>query len=424
VRVSENRFIHQLPGRSLRTIIAALLLLGFVHLLAAQTNDDWQPQVRKDVENQHIDAALAIVDQRLADTPEDLEAHGWRGRLLSWKGRWSEGEAEYRFVLDKVPNDAEILTGLSDVLLWQKKYTEALQTLDQARKILPSDPEILSRRARVLALLGRTPEARSEYQQTLLFDTQNTDARTGLDSLRANTKHELRIGEDVDVFNYADAGQTQGVSLISRWNQRWSTVFGVSTYQRFDQDAVKFLASTAFHLTARDWFSVGSAVANSQNVVPTNEAFFEYGHAFRIENRWVQGLESSYQQHWFWYQGAHVLTLDTSQIVYLPHDWTWSLNVTGARTGFLGTPVDWTPSGWTKLGFPLQRRVTGNVLFGVGSENFAQIDQIGRFSAHTFGGGLAYQFAARQDIKGYVARQNRTQGQIDTSFGLSYGIRF
>jgi tetratricopeptide (TPR) repeat protein len=424
VRVSENRFIHQLPGRSLRTIIAALLLLGFVHLLAAQTNDDWQPQVRKDVENQHIDAALAIVDQRLADTPEDLEAHGWHGRLLSWKGRWSEGEAEYRFVLDKVPNDAEILTGLSDVLLWQKKYTEALQTLDQARKILPSDPEILSRRARVLALLGRTPEARSEYQQTLLFDTQNTDARTGLDSLRANTKHELRIGEDVDVFNYADAGQTQGVSLISRWNQRWSTVFGVSTYQRFDQDAVKFLASTAFHLTARDWFSVGSAVANSQNVVPTNEAFFEYGHAFRIENRWVQGLESSYQQHWFWYQGAHVLTLDTSQIVYLPHDWTWSLNVTGARTGFLGTPVDWTPSGWTKLGFPLQRRVTGNVLFGVGSENFAQIDQIGRFSAHTFGGGLAYQFAARQDIKGYVARQNRTQGQIDTSFGLSYGIRF
>ena len=424
MRVSENRFIHQLPGRSLRTIIAALLLLGFVHLLAAQTNDDWQPQVRKDVENQHIDAALAIVDQRLADTPEDLEAHGWRGRLLSWKGRWSEGEAEYRFVLDKVPNDAEILTGLSDVLLWQKKYTEALQTLDQARKILPSDPEILSRRARVLALLGRTPEARSEYQQTLLFDTQNTDARTGLDSLRANTKHELRIGEDVDVFNYADAGQTQGVSLISRWNQRWSTVFGVSTYQRFDQDAVKFLASTAFHLTARDWFNVGSAVANSQNVVPTNEAFFEYGHAFRIENRWVQGLESSYQQHWFWYQGAHVLTLDTSQIVYLPHDWTWSLNVTGARTGFLGTPVDWTPSGWTKLGFPLQRRVTGNVLFGVGSENFAQIDQIGRFSAHTFGGGLAYQFAARQDIKGYVARQNRTQGQIDTSFGLSYGIRF
>ena len=424
MKVSENRFIHQLPGLSLKTVIAAFLIVGFVHLLAAQTTDEWQPQVRREVESQHIDAALAIVDQRLADAPEDWEAHGWRGRLLAWKGRWSEGEAEYRLVLDKVPNDPESLTGLSDVLLWQKEYTEALQTLDQARKISPSDPEILSRRARVLALLGRTPEARSEYQQTLLFDPQNSDARTGLDGLRENTKHELRIGEDVDVFNYANAGQTQGASLSSRWNQRWSTVLGVRTYQRFGQDAVKFLASTAFHFTARDWFTVGSAVANRQSVVPTNEAFFEYGHAFRIENRWVHGLESSYQQHWFWYQGAHVLTLNTSQIIYLPHEWTWSLNVTGARSRFVGTPIGWTPSGWTKLGFPLQRRVTGNVFFGVGSENFAQIDQIGRFSAHTFGGGLRYQFAARQDITGYVARQYRTHGLIDTSFGLNYGIRF
>jgi tetratricopeptide (TPR) repeat protein len=395
-----------------------------VQFLAAQTADDWQAEVRKNVENQHVDAALAIVDQRLTDAPEDLEAHGWRGRLLGWKGRWSEGEAEYKLVLDKVPDDTEMLTGLSDVLLWQRKYAEALQTLDQARKISPSDPEILSRRARVLALLGRTGEARSEYQQTLLFDTHNADARTGLDSLSENTKHELRVGDDVDLFSYADAGQTQGISLSSRWNPRWSTVFGVSTYQRFGQDAVKFLASTAFHFTARDWFTVGSAVASNQSVVPTNEAFFEYGHAFRIENRWVRGLESSYQQHWFWYQGAHVLTLNSSQIFYLPHEWTWSLNLTGARTGFLGTPVDWTPSGWTKLGFPLQRRVTGNVFFGLGSENFAQIDQIGRFSAHTFGGGLRYQFAARQDINGYAARQDRTGGLIDTSFGLSYGIRF
>jgi tetratricopeptide (TPR) repeat protein len=424
LKASENRFVYQLRGLSVKTVIAALLLVAFVHLLAAQTTDEWQTQVRRDVESQHIDAALAIVDERLAAAPEDWEAHGWRARLLAWKGRWSEGEAEYRLVLDKVSNDTDILTGLSDVLLWQKRYTEALQTLDQARKLSPSDPEILSRRARVLALLGRTPEARSEYQQTLLFDSQNSNAKTGLDSLRENAKHELRIGEDVDIFNYADAGQTQGISLSSRWNQRWSTVFGASTYQRFGQEAGKFVASTAFHFTTRDWLTAGSAVANSQSVVPTNEAFFEYGHAFRIENRWLHGLESSYQQHWFWYQGAHVLTLNTSQIIYLPHGWTWSLNVTGARTGFVGTPVAWTPSGWTKLGFPLQRRVTGNLFFGVGSENFAQIDQIGRFSAHTFGGGLRYQFAARQDITGYVARQYRNQGQIDTSFGLNYGIRF
>ena len=276
----------------------------------------------------------------------------------------------------------------------------------------------------MLALLNRKREARSEYQKTLRVDSQNKDARSGLAGLREETKHELRIGEDVDLFSYANAGQTQGLSLNSRWDKRWSTAFDVSTYQRFGQDAVKFLGSTTFRLSPQNWVTVGSAIANGQRVVPTSEAFFEYGHSFRIGNRWIKGLDSSYQQHWFWYQGAQVLTLNTSQVVYLPREWTWSLNVTGARTGFVGTPVEWTPSGWTKLGFPLERRVTGNVFFAVGTENFAQIDQIGRFSGHTFGGGLRYQFAARQDINGYVARQNRNQGQTDTSLGLSYGIHF
>ena len=94
VTVSEKRFIHQPLGLTRRTGIAALLLLGFVQFCwPRQTTDDWQPRVRNDVENQHLDAALAIVEQRLAVAPEDLEAHGWHGRLLAWKGRWSEGEA-------------------------------------------------------------------------------------------------------------------------------------------------------------------------------------------------------------------------------------------------------------------------------------------------------------------------------------------
>jgi tetratricopeptide (TPR) repeat protein len=405
---------NESPGqRFARVVLIAIAVVLFLvsgHPLAAQNSDDWQLRVHTEVENQRLDAALAIVEKRLADTPDDFEAHGWRGRLLAWKGRWSEGETEFKLVLDRYPADTEILTALADVLIWQRKYDAALQTLNQATKISPTDSEILSRRAQVQELLGGT--------------LHNGDARTGLAALRENTRQELRIGEDVDVFNYTDAGQTQGVGLNSRWNQRWSTVFDVNTYQRFGQDAVKFVASTAFHVTTRDWVTVGSAVANSQKVVPTSEAFVEYGHGFRIENRWIRGLESSYQQHWFWYQGAHILTLNTSQLLYLPREWTWSLNVTGARSGFVGTPVDWTPSGWTKLGFPLQRGVTGNVFFAVGSENFAQIDQIGRFSAHTFGGGLRYQFAARQDINGYIARQNRTQGQTDTSFGFSYGIHF
>jgi tetratricopeptide (TPR) repeat protein len=387
----------------------------------AQTDSDWQQGVRNEVQAQHLDAALDIVAQRLASVPDDYEAHGWRGRLLAWKGRWPDAEAEYKLVLEKFPDDVEILTALSDVLLWQHKYAEALEVLNHARSIAPSDPEVLGRQARVLTLVGRTSEANSEYRQLLKFDPDNREAKA---NLLENARYELRLGNDTDFLNFANNAETQNVTLISHWNQRYSTTFGLSTYQRFGQDAVKFLGSGAFHITARTWAGVGGAVANDQGIVPTNEAFFEVGHGFHLDNRWIEGLESSYQQHWYWYTGAHVLTLSTTQIAYLPHRLSLTVGVTGARTGFIATPTGWEPSGWVKPGFPVLRRVNGYVLYGVGSENFAQIDQLEQFSAHTYGGGLRYRFTERQDVEGYLAREDRSHGQTDTTLGFNYGIRF
>jgi tetratricopeptide (TPR) repeat protein len=410
-------------GWSPAVCIAILFFLQAFHA-SGQMIEDWQQHVRIEVQEQHFDAALAIVEQRLAEASDDLEAHGWRGRLLAWKGRWPEGEAEFRLVLRTFPDDVDVLTSLSDVLLWQQKWQDSLQIIDQARKISPSNPDILVRRARLLSLLGRVPDARSAYQEILKFDPENQTAKTAMADFGQATIHELRVGDDVDFFNYTGTAQTQGINLSSRWNEQWSTVLGVGIYQRFGENAAQFLASTAFHFTHNDWVSVGGAVADHQQVVPTHEAFVEYGHAFRFRNHWLQGLESSYQQHWYWYDGAHVLTFTTNQIVYLPRNWTWTLAVIGARTGFPGTSVAWEPSGWSKLGFPLPRHFTGNIFYAVGTENFSQIDQIGRIAGHTYGGGLRYQLAERQDLTGYVSRQYRNLNQTVTSFGLSYGIHF
>lgn len=420
--------IEKKPSYLRNKWFSALCTAILVFLLAVpaspQTSEDWQQRVRIEVQGQRFDTALAMVERRLAEAPEDLEAHGWRGRLLAWKGRWPEGEAEYRLVLRSVPDDVDVLTCLSDVLLWQKKWHDSLQVLDQARKISPADPGVLLRRARVLSLLGRMPEARSEYKETLKFDPGNHDAKTALAELGQNTVHELRIGDDVDFFSNTCPAETQGLSLSSRWNQQWSTVLGMGIYQRFGENAAKFSATTAFHFTHNDWLNVGGAVANEQQVVPTHEAFLEYGHAFRFRNHWVRGLEGAYQQHWYWYDGAHVLTFTTNQIVYLPKDWTWTLVVTGARTGFTGTPAAWEPSGWSKLGVPLPHHFTGSVFYAVGTENFSQIDQVRGIAGHTYGGGLRYQLAERQDLTGYVSRQYRNLNQTVTSFGLSYGIHF
>jgi hypothetical protein len=117
-----------------------------------------------------------------------------------------------------------------------------------------------------------------------------------------------------------------------------------------------------------------------------------------------------------------------SGILYLPKDFTWSLGITGARSAFPGTGAQWQPSGITRLGFPLarwrERALSGNILFATGTEDFAQVDQIGSFSSHTYGGGLRFQFARYQDVSAYAAYQKRTQDRTDTTFGISYGIHF
>jgi hypothetical protein len=152
---------------------------------------------------------------------------------------------------------------------------------------------------------------------------------------------------------------------------------------------------------------------------------FGYGHGLRLDNPFIRGIEASYDQHWYWYSTARILTLGGTALVYLPRDWTWLLSINAARSAFSGVPGhDWQPNGRTRLGFPLARRLSGNLMFAVGSESFAEIDQTGRFAARTFGGGLRLALNHTQDITGYVAAQDRSQGRSETSGGVSYGFRF
>lgn len=409
-----------------RATIALLAGMVFPFCAIAQSTpvDDWQQQVRDAVHQHRIPAAQAIVDRRLAAAPDDMEAHSWHARLLAWTSHWPESEDEYRVVLAKFPNDVEVLTGLADVLLWQKKYLESLAAIEQARTVAPQDPEVLVRRARLLSLLRRVPEARAQFQAVLSYDPTNRDAINGLADLAGPARYELRFGEELDFFNYTGDAQVEALSFTAHWDDKWTNSFGVTPYHLFGESAVKMWGDTAYRFHDNNWVRILVAAANPQDVVPEYEALLEYGHGFRFSIPFFKGLESSWQEHDLWYRGAQVVTLNSVQTFYLPKDWTWTVSLTGARTHFPGTSSDWVPSGSTKFGFPLTRRLSGNVDFAVGAENFAQVDQIGRLSARTYGGGLRYRFGEGQDVSGFFARQFREFDQKQSSLGLNYGIRF
>ena len=406
----------------------AILVLGFLLAPAAWTQatpSSWQADVRERVAARQFAAALEIVERRLGESPSDLEARGWRARLLAWTNRWPEAEAEYRRVLGAAPGDVDILLGLADVLRWQGRRGESLALLDRAATLAPQRAEVHVRRGRVLQELERTAEAQAAYREALRLEPNNAEARANLDALEPEPRHELRIETDFDHYAFADDAQSVLTRLRSRLGSRWTTDFAGNFQRRFGQDAGRFLGSVSYRPVSSATLTIGGGAARDEGVIPRGEAFFEYGHGFRTsESGAFRGVELGYRQHWLWYRDARLLVLTPSVLVYLPRDWTWSLRIAAARSAFSGTPAEWRPSGTTRLTFPLHRRLTGNLFFGVGTENFAQVDEVGRFSARTYGGGLRWQFARRHELAGYVFYQDRSQGRTQIGFGFSYGIRF
>jgi tetratricopeptide (TPR) repeat protein len=396
---------------------------------AQNQTPDWQVQAQKYAEAQDWVSALRIVDQAIVRAPDDMDVRSWRARVLTWSGHLTEAEKEYLEILKVSRMDPDNWLGLASIYLREGRIQEAQRAIDNAVELDPKRADLHLARARTLRAAGERNEARMEFQKALNLDPTSAEARAGLISVRGEPKHELRFGEDNDLFNFADANHEESTSLVSRWTPRWATSVAGDFYQRAGAAAGKFVGSVSRRQPKWGAVTLGGAIAHDSAVIPKSEAFFELDHGWKIgEMNLVRGLEFVYGQHWYWYQASRILTLNGIAIVTLPEDWTLSLGATGARSAFSGTGAEWRPSGLTRLEFPLARKsekkLSGNVFFAVGTENFAQVDQIGKFASQTYGGGLRFQFTARQELAGYAAYQKRTQDRTDTSFGLSYAIHF
>jgi tetratricopeptide (TPR) repeat protein len=414
--------------RFLMLIVCGSLFFGTA-TRAQQGEEAWQAEVRKYSDARDYDHALRIVDQQIALSPGDLDIRTWRAQVLTWAGRLTEAEHELNEILKVEKSDPDNWMGLATVYMRQGRAEEALKTADHAVELDPNRADLRATRAEMLHANGDSSDAHLEFQSALVLDPGRSDARSGLSSIRGEGKQELRFGFDEDLLSFAPANRNQWVTLVSKWTPRWTTSAGGSFYQRGGIGAENFIGSVTTNQSHWGAITIGGATGHDNGVIPETEAFFELDHGFKIsEDQPVRGIEVVYGQHWYWYTAARILTTNETAIIYLPRDWTWSIGLTEARSHFSDTNVGWRPSGQTRLSVPLghwsERKLSGNVFFAVGTEDFAQVDQIGSFASQTYGGGLRFQFTARQDVTGYGVFQQRTQDHAQTSFGFSYGIRF
>lgn len=399
-----------------------LLLTGFA------VGQDWTSVVRTCVTHKDTACADQIVENQLRLHPSDPEAMTWRARLLAWRGRWDDAIAAYDTALKLAPGNGDILLGLADVQIWKHDYSDALVTLDRAGGAHAAPSEVLPRQAAALAGLGRMHDAEQAYEAVLRINPADAQSRQRLRDLRSNMavrRHELRIGSDSDAFSFAGPANAETLTLRSDWGRRWTTRFSGIMYQRFGETAETGSGEATLHLNSRNWLTGGAGLGNHQQIVPEYDTAAEFGHSFSLRAGLLRGIESYVQQKNYWYDAAQVSTFGSTQVIYLPNEWLLTLNVTAARTDLQGSRgAEWTPSGFSRLNFPLTRALQGNVLYGVGTEDFLVSDQIGHFSAHTYGGGVRIRLSPAQDLSFQFAFQDRSRAQSQISAGASYGIHF
>jgi Tetratricopeptide repeat len=426
--MSHHNGLHS-PNHRERMKTKFLVGIWILSLLAwgQQQTPAWQRDVRRSIRVKDWNTALAIIEHEMTLAPGDMDVRAWRARILTWSEKWADAELEYQAILTAAPNDPDNWMGLAAVYSGEGRTKEALQALDRAVELDPKRDDLSVARTNVLRILS--PQNETQAQRALDLEPANVETRVRVLSPRGELKHEIRFDMDHDSFNFASANQEQGLSLISKWTSQWTTRVGIEGYEWGGTNAEKFLASLTRKSARWGALTVGGAAAHDNGVVPRDEGWFDYDHGLKLSrSNILRGVEVDYGQHWYWYSTARILTVNESTLFYFPRDWTWSLSLTGARSEFKGTGSEWRPSGMTRLGFPIanwENHSLGlNVFFAVGTENFAQVNQIGRFSSQTYGGGPRFKLSGRQDIGGFVAYQRRTQDRTELSLGLTYALHF
>jgi YaiO family outer membrane protein len=123
-----------------RALLAAASALALGLLLAAPSParaGDVLEEARAEAEAGDTSSALALLDARLADHPEDRDAQFLRARVLAWSGDYDASRRAFDELIAPEPRNADYLLGRAQAWLWAGEPERALEDVRAARAAAP-----------------------------------------------------------------------------------------------------------------------------------------------------------------------------------------------------------------------------------------------------------------------------------------------
>jgi Flp pilus assembly protein TadD len=127
--------------------------------------------------------ALVAYGEAAKLTPKDPEPHLAAGALLARQSNLAAAANEYRTAIDLDPASNEALTGLINVLIAGKKYSDAETALRKKLTANPQDASAHTQLARVLAAEGKNDEAAQELESVSHANSDDPQAALQLGSI-------------------------------------------------------------------------------------------------------------------------------------------------------------------------------------------------------------------------------------------------
>jgi tetratricopeptide (TPR) repeat protein len=192
--------LSTLSGRRQRTDAAILDLIATAdRIVVLVGKGDLDGRVAS-LAQAHLDyeRAVTLLEQRVALTPNNADAHRALGRAYADQGRDDDGYAELVVALWLEPASAETLTSIGRLHLGAARYAAAVQALTRAVALAPASAESVHALGEALTRAGQTAEGRlrleeAEHLRSGVVETQRRLRTAGMLTLEAElqmTQHE------------------------------------------------------------------------------------------------------------------------------------------------------------------------------------------------------------------------------------------
>ncbi len=291
----------------------------------------------------------------LSISPDYSDIRIFLGRVYTWTDNYDSAKICFETVLMKKVDYEDASIAYTDLEYWNNKYEHALLVCNSGLEFHPQSTELLIRKAKVLIAQRKFSEADETINKILSIDKSNTVARALADRIKdVSAKNKLGINYEYTYFDKQFADPWHLISVdYSRSTKIGSFAARINYANRFKSDGVQYEVDAYPHISKTFYSYVSAGYSDDDGIFPKYRAgfslyanlpkSFEAEAGFRYlhftDDTWIYTLYlGKYYKNWL-FSARTYLTPGSNDI-------SQSYNL-GARYYYKGSAEDYV---WLTLG--------------------------------------------------------------------------